>query len=47
LSQGGNVVTGTQVTYYVNEQRSVVTGGADGRVEAVILPGSKNGSAKP
>jgi lipopolysaccharide export system protein LptA len=47
LSQGGNVITGTLVTYYVNEQRSVVTGGADGRVEAVILPGSKNGSAKP
>ena len=45
--QGDDVITGKVITYYVNEQRSVVTGGPGERVEAVIHPGGKNGGAKP
>ena len=45
--QGADVITGKLITYYVNEQRSVVTGGPGERVEAVIHPGGKNGGAKP
>ena len=39
--QGDDVVTGKQITYYVNEERSVVTGGPDERVNAVIHPREK------
>jgi lipopolysaccharide export system protein LptA len=45
--QGEDVVTGKVITYYVNEQRSVVTGGPNQRVEAVIHPGSKDVGSKP
>lgn len=47
--QGDDVVTGKVITYYVDDQRSVVTGGAEGRVEAVIHPKEKgkNDGAKP
>ena len=47
--QGDDVVTGKIITYYLDEQRSVVTGGPEGRVEAVIHPREKgkNGAAKP
>ena len=45
--QGEDVITGRLITYYVNEQRSVVTGGPNQRVEAVIHPGGKDGGAKP
>ena len=45
-SQGGDEVSGELITYYVNEQRSVVTGGK-GRVEAVIHPGGKDAGSKP
>jgi lipopolysaccharide export system protein LptA len=44
--QGEDVVTGKVIVYYVNEQRSVVTGGASQRVEAVIHPGGADGGAK-
>ncbi|QWV96721.1 lipopolysaccharide transport periplasmic protein LptA [Geomonas nitrogeniifigens] len=44
---GEDVVTGKVITYYVNEQRSVVTSGPKERVEAVIHPGGKNVGAKP
>jgi lipopolysaccharide export system protein LptA len=47
VTQEGDVITGKLITYYVNEQRSVVTGGPNERVEAVILPGGKNAGAKP
>jgi lipopolysaccharide export system protein LptA len=47
VTQEGDVVTGKLITYYVNEQRSVVTGGPNERVEAVILPGGRNAGAKP
>ncbi|HEY5512029.1 MAG TPA: lipopolysaccharide transport periplasmic protein LptA [Geomonas sp.] len=45
--QGEDVITGKLITYYVNEQRSVVTGGPNERVEAVIHPGGKDAGAKP
>lgn len=45
--QGDDVVTGKVITYYVNEQRSVVTSGPNQRVEAVIHPGEKNVGKKP
>lgn len=38
VSQGNDTVTGKVITFYLNEQKSVVTGGADRRVEAVIHP---------
>ncbi|WP_224963267.1 lipopolysaccharide transport periplasmic protein LptA [Geomonas subterranea] len=44
---GEDVVTGRIITYYVNEQKSVVTSGPKERVEAVIHPGGKNAGAKP
>ncbi|UFS68655.1 lipopolysaccharide transport periplasmic protein LptA [Geomonas sp. RF6] len=44
VMQGKNLITGKEITYYVDEQRSVVTGG---RVEATIYPGEKDAGAKP
>lgn len=44
---GEDVVTGKVITYFINEQRSIVTGGPKERVEAVIHPGGKNVGAKP
>lgn len=44
--QGEDVITGKVITYFVNEQRSVVTGGPNQRVEAVIHPGGKNAGSK-
>jgi lipopolysaccharide export system protein LptA len=45
--QGEDVITGKLITYFVNEQKSVVTGGPNERVEAVIHPGGKDAGAKP
>lgn len=45
--QGDDVITGKLITYYVNEQKSVVTGGPSQRVEAVIHPRGKDAGAKP
>jgi len=36
--QGEDMVAGKTITFYVNEQKSVVTGGSEGRVQAVIHP---------
>jgi len=47
VTQGSDLITGKLITYYVNEQRSVVTGGPNERVEAVIYPGGKNAGSKP
>jgi len=47
VQQGEDVITGKEITYYVDEQRSVVTGGPAERVEAVIHPRGKDGRAKP
>jgi len=41
LFQDDDVLTGAVITYFVNEQRSTVTGGAGGRVEAIIHPREK------
>jgi lipopolysaccharide export system protein LptA len=38
LSQGGDSLAGDNVTIYLRENRSVVTGGDGGRVRAVIHP---------
>jgi len=45
--QGEDVISGKLITYYVDEQKSVVTGGPNERVEAVIHPGGKNAGSKP
>jgi len=45
--QGDDVITGKLITYFVNEQKSVVTGGPNQRVEAVIHPRGKDAGAKP
>jgi len=44
---GSDVITGKVITYFVNEQRSVITGGPKERVEAIIHPGGKDAGAKP
>ena len=44
---GDDVISGKVITYFVNEQRSVVTGGPKERVEAVIHPRGKDAGAKP
>lgn len=41
VSQGEDVITGKTIIYYVNDQKSVVSGGTDTRVEAVIHPKGK------
>jgi lipopolysaccharide export system protein LptA len=43
--QGEDVVTGNVITYFVDEQRSVVVGGKDGRVQATIHPKGKGSDA--
>jgi len=45
IMQGKDLITGTVITYYVDEQRSVVSG--PGRVEATINPGGKDVGGKP
>ena len=47
VTQGGDLISGKLITYYVNEQRSEVTGGPNERVEAVIHPGGKDAGSKP
>ena len=49
VAQGEDVITGKTITYFVDEQKSVVTGGPDSRVEAVIHPKEKDksGGVKP
>jgi lipopolysaccharide export system protein LptA len=41
VQQGKNVVSGKEITYYIGEDKSVVTGGPGTRVEAVIFPGGR------
>jgi lipopolysaccharide export system protein LptA len=47
--QGKDTITGREITYFVNEERSVVTGGPETRVEAVLYPKGKgkNDAQKP
>lgn len=44
--QGNDSITGTTITYYIDEERSVVDGGGKGRVEAVIHPKPGSGPKK-
>ena len=45
--QGEDVISGKAITYFVDQQKSVVTGGPNERVEAVIHPRGKDAGAKP
>lgn len=47
--QGEDTVTGEVITYFLNDEKSVVTGGKAGRVEATIKPRGKgrNAGTKP
>ena len=38
VSQGDNYVQGEQITIFLNDRRSIVSGGSDGRVNAVFTP---------
>ena len=39
--QGKDAISGREITYYVNEEKSIVTGTQERRVEAVIYPKGK------
>jgi len=49
VNQGRDVVSGKVITYFITEEKSVVTGGPDSRVNAVIYPKGKgkDGDKKP
>jgi lipopolysaccharide export system protein LptA len=49
VNQGKDVVSGKEITYFISEEKSVVTGGPDTRVNAVIYPKGKgkDGDKKP
>lgn len=42
VTQGNDTVTGKVITYFVDDERSVVSGGGDTRVEATIHPKPKS-----
>ncbi|MDU0459846.1 MAG: lipopolysaccharide transport periplasmic protein LptA [Geobacteraceae bacterium] len=48
VMQGGDSISGKTITYYVDDDKSVVSGGDDpkSRVEAVINPPSRKGNAE-
>lgn len=43
VKQGGNLVSGEEITFYVKENRSVVKGSSQQRVKAVIVQEPKKG----
>ena len=45
VMQGDDSISGDTITYYIDEERSVVTGGSSHRVEAVIQPPPKKSNA--
>lgn len=45
VMQGTDTVTGKIIVYFVDEDKSVVSGGGDSRVEAVIHPQPRKGNA--
>lgn len=45
--QGNDSVTGKVITYNLNDETSVVSGGGDSRVEAVIHPKERSGAPRP
>jgi len=46
IREGENVVRGERVTYYINEERSVVESGKGGRVTTTIVPPKKEEGKK-
>ena len=46
VSQGADTVTGNVITFFLNDDRSLVTSGADRRVEAVITPKGSGGDGR-
>jgi lipopolysaccharide export system protein LptA len=46
--QGEDMISGAEITYFIADQRSIVTGAPNSRVEAVIFPkGKKDAGASP
>lgn len=43
--QENNTLTGKIITYYIDDEKSVVSGGGDSRIEAVINPPARKGHA--
>jgi len=46
IREGENVVRGERVTYYINEERSIVEAGRGGRVTTTIVPPKKEETKK-
>jgi lipopolysaccharide export system protein LptA len=47
VMQGSDTLSGETITYFIDEDRSVVTGGVNKRVEAVIQQPARKGNAAP
>ncbi len=47
VSQGGDVISGKSITYFIDEDRSIVSGGEGGRVEATITPPARSPGVPP
>lgn len=48
VAQGKDVITGSTITYFIDDEKSVVSGDGTSRVEAVIHPkGSRGDANKP
>lgn len=47
VKQAGDTLSGESITYFVDEDRSVITGGVNTPVEAVIQPPDKKNNAVP
>jgi lipopolysaccharide export system protein LptA len=45
--QGSDTISGRNITYYLDQEKSEVTSGIDSRVEAVIYPKGKRSDGKP
>jgi lipopolysaccharide export system protein LptA len=45
--EGSNNITGNIITYYIDEEKSVVSGEGTTRVNATIQPPPKKGNAGP
>lgn len=47
VTQGADTISGKIITYFIDEERSIVSGGGDSRVEAVIHPPARKGNDAP
>ena len=45
VMQGADSISGKIITYYIDEDKSVVSGDGDSRVEAIINPPARKGNA--